>query len=178
MADLGRDYTLWLGQVGHSIQDVRRRLWWANKDGEALDVAARAFIRGDPYLIGSRRPNDGGDWEAFFERLIDPDDEIGALDGLARLFGCFLDGHRAALNYLACAVAQLAIDEDPSLADPMLDWNQQLHPSAVEFPIFNKQAKYESSNKIRKLPEEFRTMFEGFQPFKADRQGLFGFFKN
>jgi len=169
---LGQDYAIWVGQVDRPLQDARRRTWWANSDGEALDAAIRDFIESDPYSIHTVK-GDGDSWKATLHRNVDPADEFGILDTFARLCGSFLDNHRAALNYVACAVAQRALDEDPSLADPSLPWNEQLHPwTGVEFPVFNKPAKYREKNKVRKLPDKYRNLFEQVQPYKGSYEGL------
>jgi len=168
------DYREWLREGPVELMDCRRRLWWANANGESLATAMHAFMaptdRSYPHTIFVEIDGDRG--RAVFKRTIDESDEWLARERFAQLIGQFLDNHRAALNYLAVELANLAVCENPSLADPNLGRNQQLHPDQIEFPIFAKAAKYREKNKVGKLPAKVRGAIESVQPCFGGDSGL------
>ncbi len=99
-----------------------------------------------------------------FRRFLDPLTESRWSDRLTRIFGSFLDNLRGALNYLAYQAACRALILDPTLTD--------LRPEAVEFPIFRNPADYGKTNRIKKLPDTFRRVFEDVQPSESGYEDL------
>jgi hypothetical protein len=153
--------------VAPALRDCWQRFGWANRDGQTLNERISTFAAVRPNGMHAHTlyvyfQNDR--WHVKFLRLIEERDERRAFADMAELFGSFLDNMRASLNYLAFQLANLAIEKDPSLAYPTLPWDDQLHPTAIEFPIFDKPAKYWSKNKVGELPEEYRVAVKAVQP--------------
>lgn len=152
--------------VAPAMRDCWQRFNWANRDGQTLNERITAFAnRPDgthPHSLYVYFQDDR--WHVKFLRLIEEREERRAFADMAELFGSFLDNIRASLNYLAFQLANLAIEKDPSLADPALPWDDRLHPTAIEFPIFDRPAKYWSKNKVGELPEEYREAIKAVQP--------------
>ncbi len=159
-------YWEWLADGPAELRDCRRRLWWAERDGEALSRAIHSFTKpadgNSPHSVYVSF--DAGRYQATFCRMIPEREEWEAFEHFARLIGSWLDHSRAALNYLACNLAELAIREDPSLADESLPFEQRLRPEGLEFPIFEKAAKYKHRNTVRKLPKKYLDEMEVVQP--------------
>lgn len=151
------------------LEDAWRRLNWANRHGKALQGVVSQYRETGPY--GFLTKPQGDRWEVTFRRLIEPGDEAEWFDRIANLFGAFLDGSRAALNYVAYQIALLALRENPSLADPALPRRRQVVPERAEFPIFNDPANFNDKG-IKNFPTEFRDAFIKVQPYDGNRPGL------
>jgi hypothetical protein len=165
-------YWDWLDDVSPEIRDVRRRMWWAHEDGETLHAAIAEFASTNPHQMFVQHDDDR--WQVTFHRMIEEREEWETYERLARILGSYLDSNRAALNYFAVAMAKRAIAEDPSLVDQSLPYMQRLNPDWVEFPIFNKKAKFfdVGEEKIRKLPQKFRSIIQDVQPYNGGHKGL------
>lgn len=144
-----------------ALFECRMRLWWADVDGEALSNEVGRFIQAAPYAIHTKYEGKKG--TGTWRRIMDPQEELGWLTELARLLGRWLDGHRAALNYLIYQVALKALSEDPTL---------QINPEAVEFPIFNDAEVFKHNNRIKKFPQPYFGAIEDEQPYKGKNEGL------
>ncbi len=103
----------------------------------------------------------GGEGAAVFCRLIDPASEAEAFDRFSRLFSSYLDGARAALDYMTYQVALL---DEPTCPG--------LKPETVEFPIFRDPDLFRKQNRVKKLSDEHRGLFEAVQPYDGQREGL------
>lgn len=141
------------------LADFNRRLRWADDDGQALHSEITGFVEANPYTV--RIDLDGGEGTATLCRLIDPAAEAEILDRCSRRIGSYLDNGRAALNYLAYA---LALIDAPS--------NPQLRPETVEFPIFDNPDIFRKHNRIKQLSAEHRDAIEAVQPYDGQRPGL------
>lgn len=144
-----------------SLRDAWVRFDWAEDDCQALNDLLTDFPNTDTYstqmeLRGDRR-------YATFRCLVDPTTEAERLNPIAHRTGAVLDNLRAALNYLTYQVALLALTEDPTL---------DLHPEAVEFPIFNDLQLFRDKNRVKKLPDKYRTRLEAVQAYHGGHQGL------
>jgi hypothetical protein len=143
----------------HPLTDCDTRLRWANADRQALTDEIRAFVETDPYRI--RIEMDGGEGAAVFCRLIDPAAEAEAFDRFSRLLSSYLDNVQAALNYMTYQVALLDAPTCPALK-----------PYRVEFPIFREPSLFQKKNRVEKLSDEHRRLFESVQPYDGQREGL------
>ncbi len=139
--------------------DFWKRLRWADDDADRLSAHAKRYLGSDPYDFEVALDRDSGTVVAT--RTADADAEAEVLDECARLFGTYLDHTRAALNYLAYQIALTDDDADPSL-----------NPLAVEFPIFNDSDLYRKANRVKKLSERNRLLFESLQPYQGGFDGL------
>jgi hypothetical protein len=159
----GERFRRWLVQGPRALDDCRTRLWWMNSDGAALDADASSFITAGVYSIHVDLGGERG--RAFFHRNVEQGDEEDWYAAFAKRLGAYLDNGRAALNYLTYQLALLAISEDASLEGT-------LHPEAVEFPIFNDPGLFRTRNRVKSLPERYRTMLRDEQPFNGRNHGL------
>ena len=166
------DYWDWVRAAPVELHDVRRRQWWANEEGQALHSDITQFTRSSPYQMHTRFEGKRG--YVTFHRIIKERDEWDHFEGLTRLLGSYLDNQRAALNYLAVQLAHRTILKNPAVADQSLPWNDQLHPEGIEFPLFNKRAKYLSvgAGKVIKLRDEYKAEIQAVQPYHGRYKGL------
>ncbi len=104
---------------------------------------------------------DGGKGAAVFCRFIDPTTEAEVFDRFCRLLSSYLDGVQAALNYMTYQVALLDAPSCPTL-----------RPDTVEFPIFREASLFQKKNRVKKLSDEHRGLFESVQPYDGQREGL------
>jgi hypothetical protein len=144
------------------LADAWLRHKWANESGEAFHKLCVEFTRTDPYLVYARWEAER--WEVSFQGPRNAEFVTPVLNELSRLLGTFLDHMRAALNYTAVQVAHLAFREDPSLTE--------LHPNAVEFPIFNSETLYTKQNRLKKLPAKYAKPINSVQPFHGGHDAL------
>ena len=112
-----------------------------------------------PYRV--RIQMKGGEGAAVFRRHIDPATEAEAFDRFSRLFSSYLDDARAALDYMTYQVALLDAPTCPGLK-----------PETVEFPIFRDRDLFRQQNRVKKLSDEHRSLFESVQPYDGQREGL------
>lgn len=168
------NYWDWLAAGAPELRDMRRRLWWANEEGQTLYDDIAQFTGSDPH--GMFIEFDGERWHVSFHRVIEKRAEWDQIERFTRVLGVFLDNNRAALNYLAIALGNLAVEQDPSLVDPSLPWKERFHPESLEFHIFAKKAKWfsEGANKISKLPKPIRVAINEIQPYLGGHKGLWG----
>jgi hypothetical protein len=150
------------------LADAWQRVEWADREGEAFQAASEAMIRSGVHA--TRVTWKDAHWEAAYH-VFDPVAETLHLTELARSLGSFLDHARAALNYTAFQIAQLALREDPSVGDASRPGGP-LKPEAVEFPIFRSPTLYRRQNRIKKLPEKYKSAIEAIQPYHGGRQAL------
>ncbi len=151
-------------QVGNGcLADAWQRLEWANSDGESFSAISKWFGEAGAYAVHVE--SDGNRWQARWHRFIEPEIEAEKFAELSRLLGSFLDHSRAALNYATYQLAKLAIREDPTL-------HGDLHPDAVEFPIFENSELFNGKNRIKKLPDKYRAAIETVQPYDGRNAGL------
>ncbi len=141
------------------LADCYTRLNWAHAEGQALADEIRSFMETNPYR--ARVQMDGREGAVLFCRLVDPTTEAKAFDRISRLFSSYLDGVQAALNYMTYQVALLDKPTRPALK-----------PDAVEFPIFREPVLFRKQNRIKKLSDEHRDLFESVQPYGGQREGL------
>ena len=143
----------------HPLTDCYTRLRWANADAQALTHEIRTFMETHPY--GIRIEMKGRKGAAVFRRLIDPTSEAETFDRFSRLFSSYLDGAQAALHYMTYQVALLDAPTFPTLK-----------PETVEFPIFREPDLFRQQNRVKKLSDEHRVLFESVQPYDGQREGL------
>ncbi len=152
------------------LADAWKRVDWANGDGKAFGDTSKEFVKADPYKLWAEW--NGDRWQVIFHSCTDPAAEAQALSELSRLLGSFLDHARAALNYTAFQVAQLAIRENPELVDPALPENERFNPRSVEFPIFESKTVYKKNNRFKKLPAKCVDPIEKVQPYHGGHDAL------
>jgi hypothetical protein len=144
------------------MADAWLRQAWANDAGQAFQHLCSEFVDADPFLVFAKW--DGEYWELSFQGARDEAQAAAVFQELSRQLGAFLDHTRAALNYTAVEVARLAARENPELTD--------IHPTAVEFPIFDSATLYKRQNRLKKLPAKYCRHMEEAQPFHGGHQSL------
>lgn len=143
------------------LRDCWIRFDWAQDDCETLNALLHQLPETDTYSTWVRPQGDR--WHARFRCLVDPLTEAQRLNPIARSLGSVFDNARSSLNYLAYQIALLALKEDPSL---------DIHPDAVEFPIFNDPEMFRRHNRVKKLSDGLRLRIEAVQPYHGTFPGL------